>query len=380
METLQPKLRFPEFKGDWELKQLGDVGDVKMCRRIFNEETTTSGEIPFFKIGSFGKVADAFITKELYLNYRSKFSFPKKGDILISAAGTIGRTVVYNGEDAYFQDSNIVWIDNDDTITSNKFLFYVYQIVSFNTEGGTIQRLYNNILKSTRFYNPSLEEQTKIANFLTSVDEKLNLLKEKKSLLEEYKKGIMQKIFNQELRFKDDNGNDFDDWDEKSLGECLDYEQPTNYLVSSTDYSDEFETPVLTAGKTFILGYTDEVNGIFKKENLPAIIFDDFTTATQFVNFPFKAKSSAMKILKAKDNVNIKFVYEAMQNLKFEVGGHGRHWISIYSNLYISFPSLEEQTKIANFLTAIDEKLEFVSNQIQDTQEYKKGLLQQMFV
>lgn len=380
METLQPKLRFPQFKGNWKRQQLGDVGDIKMCRRIFNEETTTTGDIPFFKIGSFGKVADAFISKELYINYRSRFSFPKKGDILISAAGTIGRTVIYNGEDAYFQDSNIVWIDNDNTITSNEFLFYVYQIVSFNTEGGTIQRLYNNILKSTKFFNPSLDEQTKIANFLSSVDEKLNLLKDKKSLLEDYKKGIMQKIFNQEIRFKDDNGDDFEDWDNKTLGECLSFEQPTKYLVDSTEYNDDFETPVLTAGKTFILGYTDEVNGIFKKEELPVIIFDDFTTATQFVDFPFKAKSSAMKILKAKENINIKFVYEAMQNLKFEVGGHGRHWISIYSNLYIDLPSLSEQTKIANFFSAIDEKIELVSNQIQDTQEYKKGLLQQMFV
>ncbi len=166
----------------------------------------------------------------------------------------------------------------------------------------------------------------------------------------------------------------------KPLGLVADYEQPSKYLVKTTNYDDSFQIPVLTAGKTFILGYTDEVNGIFKKEELPVIIFDDFTTATQFVDFPFKAKSSAMKILKAKENINIKFVYEAMQNLKFEVGGHGRHWISIYSNLYIDLPSLSEQTKIANFLSAIDEKIELVSNQIQDTQEYKKGLLQQMFV
>ena len=150
-----PNLRFPEFSGEWEVKKLGDIGDVKMCRRIFNEETSPVGEIPFFKIGSFGKEADAFISKELYLNYKNKFSFPKKGDILISAAGTIGRTVVFNGEDAYYQDSNIVWIDNNDTKITNTFLFYILQIVKFNTEGGTIQRLYNNILKSTKFKKPS---------------------------------------------------------------------------------------------------------------------------------------------------------------------------------------------------------------------------------
>ena len=118
-----PKLRFPKYTRDWQMMKVGDLGDVKMCRRIFNEETLPSGDIPFYKIGSFGKEADAYISKELYLDYRRRFSFPKKGDILISAAGTIGRIVVYNGEDAYYQDSNIVWIDNDLSYVSNEFLF-----------------------------------------------------------------------------------------------------------------------------------------------------------------------------------------------------------------------------------------------------------------
>ncbi|MEG2334200.1 restriction endonuclease subunit S, partial [Chryseobacterium sp.] len=111
------QLKFKDKDGnyypDWQTKKLGDIGNVKMCRRIFNEETFPSGDIPFFKIGSFGREPDAYITNKLFSDYKQKFSFPKKGDILISAAGTIGRTVVYQGEDAYFQDSNIVWIDND---------------------------------------------------------------------------------------------------------------------------------------------------------------------------------------------------------------------------------------------------------------------------
>ncbi len=193
------QIRFKDDEGnefeDWEVKTLGEVGDVKMCRRIFNEETSPTGEIPFFKIGSFGKKPDAFISKELYLNYKERFSFPKKGNILISAAGTIGRTVVYNGEDAYFQDSNIVWIDNDNSVIINEFLFYVFQIVKFNTEGGTIQRLYNNILKSTIFYCPSLAEQTKIASFLTAVDEKLNKVDAQIKQTGLWKKGLLQRIF-----------------------------------------------------------------------------------------------------------------------------------------------------------------------------------------
>jgi len=198
---------------------------------------------------------------------------------------------------------------------SKDFYFHILQsnkvqdYFVFELTGSTIKNLSLKTLRETNIYQPLLEEQTKIANFLSSIDERIDLLKEKKSLLEDYKKGIMQNIFSQEIRFKDDNGNDFEDWDNKTLGECLSFEQPTKYLVNSTDYNDAFETPVLTAGKTFILGYTDEVNGIYKKEELPVIIFDDFTTATQFVDFPFKAKSSAMKILKAKEDINIKFVY-----------------------------------------------------------------------
>src|SRR5690606_29611657 len=128
-----PKLRFSEFTDEWQTNTLGNIGDVKMCRRIFNYETSPTEEIPFFKIGSFGKKADSFISKELYLDYRKRFPFPKKGDILISAAGTIGKTVVYNGEDAYYQDSNIVWIDNDNAKVTNEFLLHILQIVRYNT-------------------------------------------------------------------------------------------------------------------------------------------------------------------------------------------------------------------------------------------------------
>ena len=190
----------------------------------------------------------------------------------------------------------------------------------------------------------------------------------------------MQKIFSREIRFRDENGNDFPDWDRVELGEIVDYEQPTKYLVESTEYDDNYYTPVLTAGKTFILGYSDEEYGIFKKD-LPVIIFDDFTTAFKFVDFPFKAKSSAMKILKAKsDEVNIKFVYESMTRIRFPFGEHKRYWISEYRYNKIVYPSIDEQKKISDFLNAIDKKVNAVENQLAQTQQFKKGLLQQMFV
>ncbi|RBQ01709.1 restriction endonuclease subunit S [Pedobacter miscanthi] len=165
-----------------------------MCKRIFNDETSAEGEIPFFKIGSFGKKPDAFISRTKYLDYKERFSYPKKGDVLISAAGTIGRTVIYNGEDAYYQDSNIVWIDNDNKLVTNDFLYHILQIVNYNTEGGTIQRLYNNILKLTKFKSPCISEQNKISKFLFSINSKIQVETRVLKKLELQKKFLMQEL------------------------------------------------------------------------------------------------------------------------------------------------------------------------------------------
>ena len=134
-------------------------------------------------------------------------------------------------------------------------------------------------------------------------------------------------------------------WTEGKLEDLLNYVQPTNYIVDSTAYNDTYKTPVLTAGKTFILGYTNEENNIFTE--LPVIIFDDFTTATKYVNFKFKVKSSAMKILvPTSDEVNVKYVYYYMQTIRYNVDTHKRYWISIFSKLNISIAPLPEQRAI----------------------------------
>jgi type I restriction enzyme S subunit len=167
-------------------------------------------------------------------------------------------------------------------------------------------------------------------------------------------------------------------WEMTPLEKCLDYQQPTPYLVKDDRYNPAFKTPVLTAGKTFILGYTNEEQGIFS-EGLPVIIFDDFTTATQFVDFPFKAKSSAMKILEAKNGANIKFMYEALQNVAFEVGAHERHWISTFAPMPVPVPSPAEQQKIAECLSSVDELLAAQARKVDALKTHKKGLMQQLF-
>lgn len=141
-DKILPRLRFPEFMKDtvWNADKLGVIGEPLMCKRIFKEETTnnSSNGVPFYKIGTFGGLADSFISEETYKKYKIKYAFPKIGEILISASGTIGRLVVYDGSPAYFQDSNIVWIGNDETLMLNKFLFYCYSTLKWQTSDGGV--------------------------------------------------------------------------------------------------------------------------------------------------------------------------------------------------------------------------------------------------
>ena len=158
---------------------LGEIGSVCMCKRIMKAETSADGEVPFYKIGTFGKEANAYISQETYEKYKSMYKFPKKGDILISAAGTIGRTVVYDGTPAYFQDSNIVWIDNDESKVLNKFLIYCYAMKPWNVSaGGTIARLYNDNILKAKIPVPSLEEQKKIVSIIEKLDMLCNNMSE----------------------------------------------------------------------------------------------------------------------------------------------------------------------------------------------------------
>ena len=148
---------------DVEMVELGEVGKISMCKRIFKNQTTNKGDIPFYKIGTFGKQPDAYISRELFEDYRKKYSYPKKGDILLSTSGTIGRTVVFDGNPAYFQDSNIVWIDNDQKLITNEFLHLVYQSIDWETtKGGTIERLYNKLIEKTKIPLPPLATQKQL--------------------------------------------------------------------------------------------------------------------------------------------------------------------------------------------------------------------------
>lgn len=198
-EKLVPEVRFKGFTDDWEQHKLGDFGNVQMNKRIFKSQTLDSGDVPFYKIGTFGKKADAYISSELYEEYRNKYPYPKDGDLLISASGSIGKIVEYKGQRAYYQDSNIVWLDHDNRIL-NLFLKAFFQIVKWSgTEGSTIKRLYNKNILNTEIILPRIKEQTAIGKLIEKFDYLITLQQRKLEQLKQLKKAILQIIASNRL-------------------------------------------------------------------------------------------------------------------------------------------------------------------------------------
>lgn len=181
---------------DMELKRVGDFCEVQMCKRIFKEQTTPIGEVPFYKIGTIGGKPDAYITRTLYDEYRKKYSFPRKGEFLISCAGTVGKCVLYNGEDSYFQDSNIVWLRNNSEEVTNEYLYMLVSNVDWSTlNSTTITRIYNDNLRDLSFYIPPVSTQKKITSFIFSLMRRIDFEQEMLEGFLQEKAGLLQQLF-----------------------------------------------------------------------------------------------------------------------------------------------------------------------------------------
>lgn len=194
-----PEMRLPGFTETWEQRKFSDVGSVAMCKRIFKEQTSDEGEVPFYKIGTFGGVPDAFISRKLFDEYKTKYPYPNKGDILISASGSIGRTVEFTGKDEYFQDSNIVWLKHGDEI-DNSFLKVLYSVVEWSCEGSTIKRLYNDNFLKTNFMFPKIDEQIKLGAYFSTLDHLITLHQCKCDKYSNIKKGMMSDLLTGKIR------------------------------------------------------------------------------------------------------------------------------------------------------------------------------------
>jgi type I restriction enzyme S subunit len=384
----KPKLRFKVFKDEWAFVTMRDVAE-KITDGTHDTPKPTKTGIPYLtaihiKDSGIDYENCYFLPEEEHQKIYKRCN-PEKGDMLIVNIGAGTSTCAINTVDYQFSLKNVALVKPNRQRVIPEYLVQIQrrnaakQFIQL-TSGGAQPFLALKEIGKIKVPLCSLGEQQKISSFLSAIDKKISLLVKKQELLIQFKKGVMQKIFSQEIRFKDSDGSDFTDWEYVPLEQVLDYEQPGRYLVSSTEYSDDFDTPVLTAGKTFLLGYTDEINGIYT--DLPVIIFDDFTTAFKFVDFPFKAKSSAMKMLKNINSDNcLRYIYEAMCRIDFQGGDeHKRYWISQYSKITIPLPHHDEQIKILEFSVGIDKKIEIIKSKLELTKQYKQGLLQQMFI
>ena len=195
-----PNLRFPGFSGEWASRRIGEDCTVNMCKRIFANQTSEQGDVPFFKIGTIGGTPDAYITRDLFEEYKAKYNYPHEGEVMITCAGTVGKTIVFVGEDAYFQDSNIVWLSNPKQLYINSFLNYVLSRVNWNIlNSTTITRIYNDNLRELVINYPSIKEQEKIVALLSLLDRRIAIqnkviedLKKLKTALEERMLGQCQ--------------------------------------------------------------------------------------------------------------------------------------------------------------------------------------------
>ena len=364
-----PNLRFKEFKGEWEKCRLGDLCNVLMCKRILASQTNTEEGVPFYKIGTIGNTPDAYISQELFDEYKAKYNYPHKGEVMITCAGTVGKRVIYDGKDAYYQDSNIVWIDNPAQHISNGFLYHLLANVDWRKlNSTTIIRIYNDDLRNLKLSYPQIEEQKKISRLLSLLDERIATQHKIIDKLQSLIKGIRNEVFGKLRKIMGFNA---------VVGDVLDYEQPQSYIVEDTEYTNE-GTPVLTANKAFVLGYTLETDGIYDKGD--CIIFDDFTLDCKYVDFPFKVKSSAIKILTAKNKEFLRYTFEFLKYLDLSTEEHKRHYIAETQNQEFILPTEQMVKTIAHIFSTLSLRMETAVKQRNVFEKQKQYLLRQMFI
>ena len=377
-----PALRFPEFTGEWKIVKVGTI-----TTKVGSGVTPRGGETvycsqghPFVRSQNVGwgrlLLNDiAYIDEETHKKQLN--TVLELNDVLLNITGaSIGRCAVVNEMIVNGNVNQHVCIIRSNEAVDSEFLcnyllsnYGQKQIDSFQA-GGNRQGLNFEQIKSIRISIPTLNEQKHIAELLCTINQRIETQNKIIEDLKKLKSAIRKKMFS---LLKDEYTESFE------INQLLDYEQPTAYIVANDEYStDTSLTPVLTANKGFILGYTDEKFGIYQKGE--CIIFDDFTMDAKYVSFPFKVKSSAIKILTAKPNVNLRFMFEYLSYWELKSEGHKRHYISEIASLVIELPSKERQSIIASLMTSLNSKLDIEAKTKIRYEEQKRYLLSQMFI
>ena len=394
-----------EIPKDWCCAKLEDVATISMCKRIFADQTTENGEIPFYKIGTFGKEADSYISRALYNEYKNRFSFPQKGDVLISAAGTLGRTVVYDGKDAYFQDSNIVWLDIDKATLCNEYLNHYYRIIKWaSSEGSTIARLYNGIIYATNIALPPIDEQKRIAQALSDVDSMISSFEKLIGKKKAVKQGAMQELLTGKKRLPGFT----EKWQECTLGNLC-------YLITKQtgfDYTNEIKPSLVDINSNSTLPFIQNKDFEGKKVNVKTDYYIPYDIA---IKYPRIFLDETCLLISLSGRIGNVGLYEKSNGLAF-IGGavgicrfkdeHNAEWCMLYlqstagqkqifecqksgaqhnltvedaRKLVVKLPStLEEQTAIASILSDMDNEIEALEQKLAKTRQLKQGMMQQL--
>nr|WP_223688802.1 restriction endonuclease subunit S [Ligilactobacillus salivarius] len=379
----------------WERKKLGEIGTVSMNKRIFKDETSTIGEIPFYKIGTFGGKADAFITREKYEEYKRKYPYPQKGNLLISASGSIGRIIEYNGEEAYYQDSNIVWLDHDNTIL-DIFLKPTYEIIKWDgIEGTTIKRLYNKNILNTVIYKPTIDEQSKIGKLFIILNNTIQLHERKCEELALIKKALLQKLFPKkdeikpEVRYK----NFSDAWEQRKLGGVAKFYSGGTPSVGVSDYYDGTIPFIRSAeiNSTSTELYLSELglqNSSAKMVYRGDILYALYgaTSGEVGISKINGAINQAILAIIPHKGYNSEFLEQWLRKNKEAIiktylqGGQGNLSGAIVKQIKVSFPSFDEQQKIGKSFQKIDSLITLHQRKLEKLKQLKKFLLQNMFI
>ena len=391
-----PYLRFKKFKEKWQLKVLGNLGSVAMNKRIFKEETSEVGEIPFYKIGTFGREPDSFITREKFEEYKSKYPYPEIGDILISASGSIGRTVEYLGEEAYFQDSNIVWLKHDERL-DNSFLKQFYSIVKWQgIEGTTIKRLYNKNILETPIALPSVSEQSAIGSLFRTLDDLLTSYKDNLANYQSLKATMLSKMFPKagqtvpEIRLDGFERK----WEKKKL---IDIVSPVSRKVKKPS-DPYYRLSIRSHAKGTFKQFVDDPKKI-AMDNLFEVKENDLV-----VNITFAWEHAIAVASKEDDGLlvshrfptyvidksdkNFINIYIKREEFRQKMdllspGGAGRNRVlnvKDFINIQMVVPELKEQQAIGAYFSNLDNLITALQEKISQLETLKKKLLQDMFI
>ena len=395
-----PKIRFKGFEDDWEQRKFEDVGTVAMCKRIFKEQTSEEGEVPFYKIGTFGGIPDAYITRELFEEYKKNYQYPNKGDILISASGSIGRTVEYTGKDEYYQDSNIVWLKHENDL-DNSFLKVLYGVIEWSCEGSTIKRLYNDNFLKTEFMLPKIEEQIKIGEYFSKLDHLITLHQRKCDETKQLKKFMLQKMFpkngekNPEIRFEGFT----DAWEQRKLDTVAKFSKGSGY--SKGDLI-ETGTPIILYGRLYtkyetsisdVDTYVEAKEGSVYSKGGEVIVPASGETAEDIARAATVDKSGILlggdlNVVMPNEDINSAFLAISISNgnsqRELAKKAQGKSVVHIHNeeirNLIVPFPIKAEQNRIVDYFSTLDHLITLHQRKCEKLKALKKFMLQNMFI